>query len=460
MELGSAKHNSLAISKSDIECNSDTKIIIILIAFAFILVNVQGAAISLDKVSLDTPFHLGVGNTAELIPNDIKITILNVEDSRCPADVLCVWQGEAKVSINVKRDSQYLGNFTLINTAGHETQSFDGHSIKLVEVQPYPYSSKEILPSDYVVTFTVSEKSNLLSPLQQFKSGVGIEEIKCKSSYQLVMKKTNGNPACLRPATVATLIERGWAVHLLPEYVESEPKNSELFENGSFEITASSVNYFEDTAGFLAKPSASGTYPGVILIHEWWGLNDNIKDMARSLASHGYVALAVDLYAGQVATTPDGARQLVTTFDSQKGMANIQSASEFLKGQGAEKLATIGWCFGGSQSMNFALSGNTLDATIIYYGQPVTNATQLSKISWPVLGIFGDLDQSIPVEKVNEFQSSLNQLGIQNELVIYPGVGHAFANPSGASYAPEETKDAWQKTLAFLENHLKGVIID
>ena len=110
--------------------------------------------------------------------------------------------------------------------------------------------------------------------------------------------------------------------------------------------------------------------------------------------------------------------------------------------------------------MNFALSGNTLDATIIYYGQPVTNATQLSKISWPVLGIFGELDQSIPVEKVNEFQSALNQLGIQNEIVIYPGVGHAFANPSGASYAPEETKDAWQKTTDFLNKHLKGVIID
>lgn len=452
----SAKHNSLAISKSDAKCNSDTKTTIILVAFALILINVQnvqGAAISLDKISLDTPFQLGVGNTAALISTDIKITILNVEDSRCPADVLCVWQGEAKVSINVKR-SQDIGNFTLSSTAGQETQSFDGYSIKLVEVQPYPYSNTDILPSDYVVTFTVSEKSSLLPPLQQFKSGVSINEIKCKEGLQLVMKKTNGNPSCLRPATVATLIERGWAVHVLPEYVEGEPKNSELFENGSFEITTSSVNYFEDTAGFLAKPSASGTYPGVILIHEWWGLNNNIKDMAKSLASHGYVALAVDLYAGQVATTPDGARQLVTTFDSQKGMANIQSASEFLKGQGAEKLATIGWCFGGSQSMNFALSGNPLDATIIYYGQPVTNVTQLSKISWPVLGIFGELDQSIPVEKVNEFQSSLNQLGIQNEMVIYPGVGHAFANPSGASYAPEETKDAWQKTLLFLDKYL------
>lgn len=454
----SAKHNSLAISKSDAKCNSDTKTTIILVALALILINVQnvqGAAINLDKISLDTPFQLRVGNTAELISTDIKITILNVEDSRCSADVLCVWQGEAKVLINVKRASQDLGNFTLTNTAGQETQSFDGYSIKLVEVQPYPYSSKEILQSDYVATLIVSEKSNLLSPLQQFKSGVGIEEIKCKEGLQLVMKKTNGNPACLRPATVAKLIERGWAIHMLPEYVKGEPKNSELFENGSFEITTSSVNYFEDTAGFLAKPSASGTYPGVILIHEWWGLNDNIKDMARSLASHGYIALAIDLYAGQVATTSDGARQLVTAFDSAEGIENIKAAAELLKqNHGVHKIATIGWCFGGTQSMNYALSGDNLNATVIYYGQLVTDEAKLSSISWPVLGIFGELDQGIPVESVREFESSLDQLGIQNEIYIYPGVNHAFANPSGPNHAPQETKDAWQKTLLFLDKSL------
>jgi len=441
------------------------KTAIILVAFAFSLLIVQnayGLDIPPDTIfpNLNEPFEIKVGNSL-VLPDGILITVLGIEDSRCPADVLCVWQGEAKVSINVKRVSQDLGNFTLTNTAGQETQSFDVYSIKLVGVQPYPFSNKEILQSDYVVTLTVSERLSLLSPLQQFKSGISIEKIKCKEGLQLVMKKTNGNPACLRSETVATLIERGWAIHVLPEYTKDEPQNSEMFDEGSFDIATSQVNYFEDAQGFLAKPSADGIYPGVILIHEWWGLNDNIKDMARDLASHGYVALAVDLYAGQVATTSDGARQLVTTFDSAKGIENIRSAAEFLKqNHGVEKIATIGWCFGGSQSMNFAISGNTLDATIIYYGQPVTNVTQLSKISWPVLGIFGDLDQSIPVEKVNEFQSSLNQLGIQNEIVIYPGVGHAFANPSGASYAPEETKDAWQKTLAFLENYLKGVIIN
>jgi len=299
-------------------------------------------------------------------------------------------------------------------------------------------------------------KNSLMTPLAQAKSGIPIEKIVCKEGLELVMKKTDGKPACLKPSSAAKLIERGWAIHVLPEYTKDEPQNSELLEGRLLDITTSQVNYFEDTQGFLAKPSDDGTYPGVILIHEWWGLNDNIKDMARSLASNGYVVLAADLYAGQVATTSDGARQLVTTFDSEKGISNLKAATEFLKqNHGAEKIATIGWCFGGTQSMNFALSRNPIDATVIYYGQPVTNTTELSKISWPVLGIFGELDQGIPVEKVNDFESALIQLGIENEIVIYPGVDHAFANPSGANYAPDETKDAWQKTVLFLEKHLK-----
>lgn len=292
-------------------------------------------------------------------------------------------------------------------------------------------------------------------PLQQFKSGIELDKIKCKPSYELVMKKTNGNPACLRSETVSKLIEWGWAVHVLWPEDKDEPQNSDMLENDSLQITTEETTYFENATGFLAKPTGNEAYPGVILIHEWWGLNDNIKDMARSLASEGYVVLAANLYASQAATTPDGARQLVTTFDPQKGIANIKSATEFLKSQGAQKIATIGWCFGGTQSMNYALSGNELDATVIYYGQPVTNETQLSQIRWPVLGIFGELDSGIPVEKVNDFQSSLNNLEIQNEIFIYPRVGHAFANPSGANYAPDETKDAWQKTVSFLDKHLK-----
>lgn len=418
---------------------------------------VFGEPISVSKTihpNLDVPFEIQVGDTAQ-VSNGTEITILNVEDSRCPANVLCVWQGEAKISINVIKDSQDLGNFVLSTLEEKTIQTFDSFTIKLVEVQPYPYSNKEITLSDYVVTLVVSDTHTVVSPLKQYLGGIPIDKIVCSAELQLVMKKTDGKPACVKPDSVAKLIERGWAVHVLPEYVKDEPKNSDIFELGKYQITTDTINYNNST-GFLARPTESGKFPGVILIHEWWGLNDNIKDMARNLASHGYTVFAADLYGGQVATTPDGAREILTTFDAEKGVSNIQGVAELLRTKyEIGRLATIGWCFGGTQSLNYALSGNDLDATIIYYGQPVTDQARLSVIHWPVLGIFGGQDQSITTETVNKFESILNDLGIENEIYIYPDVGHAFANPSGANYAPQETKDAWQNTLLFLEKHLK-----
>lgn len=299
-------------------------------------------------------------------------------------------------------------------------------------------------------------KTRLLSPLQQAKMKIPINQIVCPDNLQLIMKKSDGSPACVRSSSVAILIERGWAIHVLPEYTKEGTKNSDMFDGGPLEINSTSVIYFQNTTGYIAKPIKEGNFPGVILIHEWWGLNDNIKSMARGLASHGYVVMAVDLYAGQVATTPDGARQLLLSFDVQKGISNIDSAVNLLKqNYDVNKIATIGWCFGGSQSLNYALSGNKIDATVIYYGQPVTNTTKLSAIKWPVLGFFGEKDQSIPSSEVKKFKSSLDSIGVENEVHIYPGLGHAFANPSGATYAPEETKDAWNKTLSFLDSHLK-----
>ena len=125
------------------------------------------------------------------------------------------------------------------------------------------------------------------------------------------------------------------------------------------------------------------------------------------------------------------------------------------KNKNAHKIASLGWCFGGGQALSLALSGENLDATVVYYGNLVTDQQRLSKIKWPVLGIFGDKDTSIPVGTVNEFRNSLTVLGIKNSIYIYPGVGHAFANPSGQNYSANETKDAWQKTLKFLDENLK-----
>ena len=231
------------------------------------------------------------------------------------------------------------------------------------------------------------------------------------------------------------------------------PTNGESLPTGEFDVVAADVRYFEDFSGTYAHPSVEGDYPGVVMIHEWWGLNQNIKDMASTLASQGYHVLAVDLH-GTVATTPEQARALTGSLDQQKALANMNAALAFLKSKGATKTASLGWCFGGGQSLQLALN-EPLDATVIYYGRLETNETMLSAITWPVLGIFGATDQSIPVATVNEFDAALTALGREHEINIYPGVGHAFANPSGANYAPNETKDAWDKTLAFLDKHLK-----
>ncbi|HXV66307.1 MAG TPA: dienelactone hydrolase family protein, partial [Nitrosopumilaceae archaeon] len=184
--------------------------------------------------------------------------------------------------------------------------------------------------------------------------------------------------------------------------------------------------------------------------------NDNIKEMAKKLASHGYVVLAVDLYEGKVGTTSDEARQLRSSFEQSQWTANMNSAVSYIQEKySPEKIGSIGWCFGGGQSLNLALNNDKMDATVIYYGSLVTDSEELSSINWPILGIFAGLDQGIPPETVDKFETVLNELEIPNEIIIYPDVNHAFANPSGDRYAPEESKDAWQKTLRFLDENLK-----
>lgn len=236
-------------------------------------------------------------------------------------------------------------------------------------------------------------------------------------------------------------------------------KNVEILKNGDTSgVEVQNINY-GSAVGFLAMPKEEGVYPGIVMIHEWWGLNDNIKEMARSLAAEGYVVLAVDLYNGKVGKNSSEAGQLAGAVRSNPSEAiqNMKSAVEYLKNLNnadKEKIASMGWCFGGAMSLQLALN-DKLAATVVYYGNLETNASKLSVIKWPVLGIFGSLDTSIPVETVKKFEAALNELGIENEIYIYEGVGHAFANPSGMNYAPEQTKDAWQKTVEFLNRNLK-----
>lgn len=248
---------------------------------------------------------------------------------------------------------------------------------------------------------------------------------------------------------------------------------SNLASNSSnVELKNSTVNYFEGAKGYLVYPASvasqqdqtvnNSKLPAVVMIHENKGLNEYIKKMADLLAKHGYVVLAVDLFKGQVVTEQNDARRLTQEVRSnpEVAMNNLQSAVKYLSSLpnvDPSKIASIGWCFGGGQSLQLAFNSQNhpLTATILYYGSPlITDNSNLSKIKWPVLGIFGDQDTGIPVEKVNEFKNTLDKLGVPNEIYIFKGVGHAFANPSNANYAPSQTLDAWEKTLSFLKKYL------
>lgn len=222
------------------------------------------------------------------------------------------------------------------------------------------------------------------------------------------------------------------------------------------QITSNDVGYYEGASGYFARPQADGEYPGVVMIHENRGLRPEIKTAAENLAKEGYMVFAVDLFGGKTVETQEEARELTKDFDQATSTANMRAAVQYLRGQGASKIASWGWCFGGKQSVNLAVSGEPLDATVVYYGGGLATETKdLAPIRWPVMGVFGDKDRAVPVDTVRTFEKSLNTLGIENEIYIYPGVGHAFANPSNPDHAPEETADAWQKTVAFLDKYLK-----
>lgn len=240
------------------------------------------------------------------------------------------------------------------------------------------------------------------------------------------------------------------------ECVTADDNNRMLFDKDFGDQIMSMDVMEEGFQGYMSAENTDEELPLVVMIHEWWGLNDNIKYMADLLASEGYRVMAIDLYDGEVAEESSQAGELAGSVRSnpEEAVAKMQAAIDWVESEyGYTGVASMGWCFGGQQSLNLSLASD-LDATVIYYGNLVTSTEELESISGPVLGIFGAEDGGIPVEEVRAFESSLDELGVENYINIYDGVGHAFANPSGSNYAAEETLDAWAKTTEFLNENL------
>ena len=241
---------------------------------------------------------------------------------------------------------------------------------------------------------------------------------------------------------------------------------STLFVSASvsagFAADGKSVSYKsgdETVQAVLYTPAGKGPFPALIVIHEWWGLNDWVKDQAAKLADQGYVALAIDLYRGKVATTPDMAHEIMRGVPDDRAKRDLHAAFEFLQAQPnvkKDRIGSIGWCMGGGYSLDVALQEPTLAATVINYGHLATDTESLKKINAPILGLFGAQDHGIPPDDVRKFGATLDQLGKRIDIKIYDDAGHGFENPNNKDgYRADDAADAWKRTVSFLAETLK-----
>lgn len=214
----------------------------------------------------------------------------------------------------------------------------------------------------------------------------------------------------------------------------------------------------ETVSGYLAAPEGGGKKPAIVVIHEWWGLNDWIKSKADAFAAQGYLALAVDLYRGKVTTDPDVAHQLMRGVPEDRAVRDMKAAFAYLHSRpdvDGARIASIGWCWGGGMSLDLAVAEPTLAGAVIYYGHLMTDPQTIAGLRVPLLGNFGADDQGIPPETVREFEALAKKDGKSVDFKIYPGAGHGFASGKNPKN-PGAAMDADARTDAFLKKVLKG----
>jgi carboxymethylenebutenolidase len=225
------------------------------------------------------------------------------------------------------------------------------------------------------------------------------------------------------------------------------------------EQTVSFKSGAEQASGLLVTPEGKGPFPALVVVQEWWGLNDWVKDRARALAKEGYVALAVDLYRGKVAAKQEEAHQLMMGTPPDQALRDLQAGFAYLQAHPSvrkERIGAIGWCMGGRYTLELATVEPALAAAVAYYGAPPTDPAKIAAIRAPVLGSFGAEDKGPTPEQARAFEAAMKKAGKTIEIKIYPGAGHAFANVDNpwGGYRKEAAEDAWARTKAFLARHL------
>jgi carboxymethylenebutenolidase len=212
--------------------------------------------------------------------------------------------------------------------------------------------------------------------------------------------------------------------------------------------------------GYLALPKGDGTHPAVIVVHEWWGLTDWVKQQADSLAASGYIAFAADLYKGKVAVDSETAHQYMSGLAEDEAIATLRRAADFLRSRDdvrAQAIGVVGWCMGGRYAIRLAAADPGIRACVIYYGAPITDSKAIAGLQASVLGNFGAEDKGPSPEQVQEFEKALRAASKKVDFKIYPGAGHAFANINNpwGGYREDAARDAWKRTLAFFGQELK-----
>lgn len=216
----------------------------------------------------------------------------------------------------------------------------------------------------------------------------------------------------------------------------------------------------DDVLGFWVAPEGKGPFPAIVAIHEWWGLNDWVKDQARALAKEGYAVLAVDLYRGKAADKQEEAHQLMMGLSDERGAQDLKAAIDFLVSRpdvNKKAIGAIGWCMGGKWAFRTAVEDPRVVAVVGYYGMPPQDAAAIKKIKAAVMGNFGAEDKGPKPEDARAFEAALKKAGKVADFKIYEGAGHAFANVNNPwkGYREDAAKDAWARTLAFFGKYLK-----
>jgi carboxymethylenebutenolidase len=211
------------------------------------------------------------------------------------------------------------------------------------------------------------------------------------------------------------------------------------------------------TSGYLSIPD-SGNGPGMIVIQEWWGLVDHIKEVCDRFASEGFVALAPDLYHGKTTKSPDEAGKLMMAMRIDEAEKDLRAAADYLAIQDSttsKRIGVVGFCMGGALALYTATKNSKIGACVVFYGGHPNVKPDLPNLQAPMLGLYADRDDFVTPDSVRELERKLKDLGKEVEVKIYPDADHAFFNDARPEvYNAGAAADAWQRTVEFLRKNL------